>query len=158
MKYEEVKAIMAKAIENKEGGTYVTILKNKDFGNGYYKRSVLNMRIGVNYGNMKINEGKKTGELPWGKWVEGFAPYLIEHTKKGETELRHYLRISSKTPDNPDGNTDTIETKYFFNGVEITKEEMMSAVGERKMKSDFSPVYAVDCENILEIHRSWKKH
>lgn len=151
MKYEEIKSIMAKAINDKKGGTYITFVKNKELGNGFSKQSTMNMRIGVSYANMKINEDKQTGELPWGKWVKGFENYIIEHTPKGKTELNYYLRVSSKTPDNPDGNTDTLETKYFHDGKEVTKEEVLAVVGEKKLSSDFSAVYNINFDNILSI-------
>ena len=62
-------------------GRYISLTKVKDCGNGVVKESDMVIRLGVNYANMKINENKQTGELPWGHWVPGLENLVIEHTK-----------------------------------------------------------------------------
>lgn len=43
--------------------------------------------VGVEYANLAVNNGRETGALLWGEWVEGLYPFVITH--KG----REYARI-----------------------------------------------------------------
>lgn len=136
--------IMAKVLEAKKG-RYISLSKAKDLGKGVVKESDMVIRLGVNYANMSINEGKQTGSLPWGHWVEGLENLVLEH--KGN----YYLRITSTTPENPQSGADVIATRYLLNGEQITREEAIAIVGEKKMKGSASPVYNLKFENILRI-------
>lgn len=128
-----------------KNGRYLHLTKKKDLGQGVVKISEMVLRKGVKAGNTSIYEDHQPGPLPWGHWVEGLENIVIEH--KGN----YYLRLTSKTPENPEGNSDTIATKYLLNGAEISKEEATSIVGEKKMEGKASPFYNVKFENILKL-------
>ena len=136
--------IMAKVLEAKKG-RYISLSKAKDLGEGVVKETDMVIRLGVSYANMSINEGKQTGSLPWGHWVEGMENLVLEH--KGN----YYLRITSTTPENPESGADVIATRYLLNGEVISKESAIAIVGEKKMKGSASPVYNLKFENILRI-------
>jgi hypothetical protein len=133
------------SIREAKKGRYIKLKKVKDLGEGVTKVSDMIIRLGVNYSNMSINENRTTGSLPWGQWVEGLANLVIEH--KGN----YYLRITSTDPENPESGADVIKTTYLMNNAEITKEEAISVVGDKKMEGKASPVYNVKFENILSI-------
>lgn len=126
-------------------GRYINFTKIKDLGSGIVKESDMVIRLGINYTNMKINENKKTGQLPWGRWVEGLENLVVEH--KGN----YYLRITSTDPSHPESGADVIATRYLRNGQEISKEEVIYMIGGDKTSSKASPVYNVKFENILKI-------
>lgn len=85
------------------------------------KHSTFTIRVGVNYDNQAdVQEKRENGELPsennglpWGEWVDGYFPYLIEN--KGV----YYVRLTPVY-----GNENNKQTaQYFRNGVEITRDE-----------------------------------
>ena len=126
-------------------GRYFSLRKNKDLGNGITKESDMVIRLGVNYANMQINEDKQTGSLKWGHWVEGLGNLVLEH--KGN----YYLRITSTDPQHPERGADVVDTKYYRDGNEISKDEASAIVGEKKMSSKASPVYNIKFENIIKL-------
>lgn len=136
--------ILAKLAEAKKG-RYINLTKVKDLGQGIVKESDMVIRLGVAYSNMKINENRQTGQLPWGHWVEGLENLVIEHKGK------FYLRISSTDPANPESGADVVATRYLKDGAEITKQDVLTLVGEQKGSA--SPVYNVKFENILKLGR-----
>ena len=136
--------IIAKVLEAKKG-RYISLCKAKDLGEGVVKETDMVIRLGVSYANMSINEGKQTGGLKWGKWVEGLENLVLEH--KGN----YYLRITSTTPENPESGADVIATRYLLNGQIISREDAIAIVGEKKMSGNASPVYNIKFENILRL-------
>lgn len=126
-------------------GCYISLTKAKDLGNGILKESDMHIRLGVNYANMSINKDKQTGSLPWGHWVEGLENLALEHKGK------YYLRVSSTTPENPDSGADTIATRYYHNGVEVSREEALQIAEPKNTKSSSSPVYNIKFENIIRL-------
>lgn len=136
--------ILQKLAEVKKG-RYINLTKIKDLGSGIVKESDMVIRLGVNYANMKINENKQTGQLPWGRWVEGLENLVVEHKGK------YYLRITSTDPSHPESGADVIATRYLRNGQEISKEEVIYLIGENKTSSSASPVYNVKFENIVKL-------
>lgn len=136
--------IMAKVLEAKKG-RYISLSKAKDLGEGVVKETDMVIRLGVSYANMSINEGKQTGSLPWGQWVEGLENLVLEHKGK------YYLRITSTTPENPESGADVVATRYLLNGEVISKEAALAIVGEKKMDGKASPVYNIKFENILRL-------
>lgn len=148
--------IITKILEAKKG-RYINFTKEKDLGEGYRKVTDMVIRLGVDYSHMSINADRETGSLPWGHWVSGLENLVIEHTKvdkkTGETiGPNYYLRISSRTPEHPDSGADVVATRYYnAQGKEVTKEEVLSVVGEKKMESHASAVYNVKFENIIKI-------
>lgn len=134
--------ILMKLAEAKKG-RYINLTKTKDLGQGIVKESDMVIRLGVSYANMQINENRQTGQLPWGKWVEGLENLVIEH--KGN----YYLRITSTDPANPENGADVIATRYLMNGSEVSKQEVRALIGEEK--GGASPVYNVKFDNILKL-------
>ena len=132
-------------LQNTKKGTYVSLTKVKDLGNGITKESDMRIRVGVSYKNLKVNQEKETQSLPWGKWVEGLENLVVEH--KGN----YYLRITSTNPGDLENSNDVIATRYIKNGVEISKEEVISEIGEKKLVSNPSMVYNIKFENIIRI-------
>jgi hypothetical protein len=63
---------------------------------------------GVEYRNLAVNNDRETGALPWGEWVDGLYPWVIEH--KGQRYARIYT---------VDG---TLRTTYFVNGEAVDRE------------------------------------
>ena len=133
------------ALSNIKRGTYVRITKAKPLGNGVTKESDLRVRIGVSYANMAVNSDRQTGALPWGAWVPGLENLVVEH--KGN----YYLRIASTTPENPESGADVLATRYIRNGQQITKEEAVAIVGEKKVTSKPSLVYNIKFDNIIRL-------
>lgn len=138
--------ILMKLAEAKKG-RYINLTKVKNLGQGIVKESDMVIRLGVAYANMKINENKMTGKLPWGQWVEGLENLVVEH--KGN----YYLRVTSTDPSNPENGSDVIATRYLLNGQEVTKGEVASMLGEPKVRTSASPVYNIKFENILKLGR-----
>lgn len=124
-------------IKNIKKGTYVSIHKVKDLGEGVTKHSIMLVRMGIDFANMKVNEGREVGELPWGEW-EVF-PYVIKH--KGTFYLRVYNSYVEQG---------SVHSFYQHNGVDITKEEAIAIVGEQK-PSKPSDCYTIKFDNIVSI-------
>ena len=123
---------------NVKKGKYVALKKKKDLGHGIVKISDLVIRLGVDYANMKVAEGKEVGGLPWGHWVEGLEGLVIEH--KGN----YYLRVANSYSNNG-------KSTYLLNDQEISKEEVVAILGEKKVEGSQADVYNIKFENILEL-------
>ncbi len=132
-------------LQNTKKGTYVSLTKVKDLGNDIIKESDMRIRVGVNYKNLKANKNKEIQPLPWGKWVKGLENLVVEH--KGN----YYLRITSTNPNDLKKASDVIATRYIQNGVEISKEEVINQIGEKKLASSSSMVYNIKFDNIIRI-------
>ena len=126
------------ALKNHKKGTYVNLTKTKDYGNGLIKETDMVIRLGVSFQNMKVNEGRTVGSLPWGNWVEGLENYVIEH--KGN----YYLRVSNT-------NSHIAKSKYLLNNVEVSKDVAETLVNPKKLASKASDVYNIKFENIVKI-------
>lgn len=75
------------------------------------KRVKSTVRAGIDYANMARNEGKETGALPWGEWVQ--FPYVISH--KGQPYARLY----------PTGNgSQRASATFTINGQPATREQV----------------------------------
>lgn len=132
-------------LQNTKKGTYVSLTKIKDLGNDIIKESDMRIRVGVNYKNLKANKNKEIQPLPWGKWVKGLENLVVEH--KGN----YYLRITSTNPNDLEKASDVIATRYIQNGKEISKEEVINQIGEKKLTSSPSMVYNIKFDNIIRI-------
>lgn len=134
------------AVANAKKGRYISLTKKKELGNGVTKQSDMVVRLGVAYANMAINEGKQTGSLPWGKWVEGLENLVVEH--KGN----YYLRVTAVDPAHLGNGAEIIETRYYDGEGRISREEATEKVGaEKKIQSKAAEVYNIKFENILKI-------
>jgi hypothetical protein len=114
------------------------------------KDSTFQARIGVNYDNIAaVQEKRELGilpaenaGLPWGNWVEGLFPYVIEH--KGE----YYFRCTMLH------NAHSVHKRRFLrNGIEISVDEAKAAclASEFKDMSD-NDVFCIKVNNIVEIN------
>lgn len=132
-----------KILKSKRKGTYSSLTKIKDFGNGVVKETEMTVRLGVDYSKLSSNEGRQTGSLPWGKWVEGLENYVIEHTdKKGNHNM--YLRVTSS-------GSHISKSKYLLNGQEVDKSVVESMIGPKKLESKESEVYNINFKNITKL-------
>lgn len=136
--------ILTKLAETKKG-RYISLCKKKDLGEGITKESDMVIRLGVNYANMGVNANHETGSLPWGHWVAGLENLVVEH--KGN----YYLRVTSTNPENLESGADVIATRYIKDGREISKEEVVATIGEKKIASKASVVYNIKFENIIRL-------
>ena len=132
-------------LQTTKKGTYVSLTKVKDLGNDIIKESDMRIRVGVNYRNLKANKNKEIQPLPWGKWVKGLENLVVEH--KGN----YYLRITSTNPNDLEKASDVIATRYIQKGKEISKEEVINQIGEKKLTSSPSMVYNIKFDNIIRI-------
>jgi hypothetical protein len=124
-------------------GTYRTITKSKDFGDGITKETTMTIRLGVDYSTLKSNKDRTVGSLPWGNWVPGLENFVIEHTdKKGNYNM--YLRVTSS-------GSHTSKSKYLINGQEVDKSVVESMIGSKKLESKESEVYNINFKNIIKI-------
>lgn len=120
-------------------GQYVSLTKIKDLGKGASKVSDMVIRLGVDFANMKVNEGRESiGSLPWGNWVNGLEGLVIEH--KGN----YYLRVASSYANNA-------KTTYYINNEEVSKEAVEELIGVKKLEGKASDVYNIKFENILAL-------
>lgn len=67
------------------------------------------VRSGVKFANLKVNEGRETGPLPYGKYVPESNGQLIE-TDSGKTLARVYINR-------------VVKADYFVNGKPVSREE-----------------------------------
>ena len=125
-------------LNNIKKGRFISLKKKKDLGEGITKISDLVIRLGVEYANMQINEGRQVGSLPWGHWVEGLEGLVIEH--KGT----YYLRVASSYSNNN-------KSYYYLNGKEISKEEVINLLGEKKLHTGNPDVYNIKFQNIIQL-------
>lgn len=148
------KQIISKITEAKKG-RFINFTKKKDLGNGVKKITDMVIRLGVNYSNLSINAEKETGSLPWGQWQPGLENLVITHSKlnkeTGRMNKNYYLRITSKTPANPNSGADVVRTTYYKGRKKITREEAEQIVGAKKMESHAAAVYNVSFKNIIKI-------
>lgn len=137
-------------------GRYINFTKEKDLGKGVRKETDMKIRLGVKYANMSINQGRDTGSLPWGHWVPNLSGLVIEHSKTDKKTKKvigpnYYLRVTSCTPEHPDSGADILATRFYKDGREISREEAIVLVGEKKVEDSVAPVKDVKFENIIKI-------
>lgn len=138
----EMKEIL-EVLRSKRRGTYASLTKVKDYGNGLVKETDMTIRLGVNFANLESNKGRVIGQLPWGQWVSGLENYVIEHTdKKGNHNM--YLRVTST-------NAHISKSRYLLNGQEVDKAVAEEMIGTKKLSSKESEVYNVNFKNIIRL-------
>lgn len=127
----------------KRKGTYASLTKIKNYGNGLVKETDMTVRLGVNYANLSSNKDRTVGSLPWGQWVPGLENYVIEHTdKKGNHNM--YLRVTNT-------NSHISKSRYLLNGQEVDKIVAEQVVGPKKLESKESEVYNINFKNITRL-------
>lgn len=163
---QKVKNIIDLAMEIKKGvniqvewETPVKALKSAPKDLQLVKYVVAVGRLGIDYQNLKSTKKKvlegqidPNNPLPWGKWTEGYFPYLIEHTPKGTDILKYYLRIYF-------GSLGIApKTQYFLNGKPITKEELKELVEKKYISksvlehSNADSMVTVGIDNIKKLN------
>lgn len=103
------------------------------------KETTIVARIGVSYKNMSINKGKDyVNPLPYGEWT--LTNKIITHN---ETKL---LRLTSTF-----NHLLKPQTRYFYKGIETTKEELIKigAIPDRPSKP--TPVFNIKISDIIYI-------
>lgn len=114
------------------------------------KDSVFQCRVGVTYDNIaNVQEKREDGRLPaenqglpWGQWIDGLFPYVIEH--KG----CYYFRCTVLR------NPHSIHSRRFLrNGQEITVDDAKQAclASEFPAETD-NDVFCIKVDNIVEIN------
>jgi len=112
------------------------------------KQTTMSMRAGIDYNNLKVvQEKRENGQLPaipqslpWGNWIPGFEPYLIEH--KGN----YYARVY------PNANG-TIKTIYKLNGsvIDLDSIRHMLLASELPSEGNKPDCITVTLANITEL-------
>lgn len=144
------------AIEARKKGTFIKViwsrqckLKKAYSNEKITKHCSVTARIGVTYDNIgNVQIKRENGELPaenqglpWGTWVDGYFPYLIEHKGK------YYVRISLAN-DNP------VYTRYTDtegNGISFAEIENKVLASEKPKKGEKPDVLTISIENIEHI-------
>lgn len=152
MNIEQIK----KAIETRKKGTFLKVIwcrqckTKKAYANEkIMKHCSVTARIGVTYDNIgNVQIKRENGELPaenqglpWGKYVEGYFPYLIAHKGK------YYIRISLV-------NGNTVNTRYTDtsgNGISFAEIEGKLLASEKPKKGEKPDVLTIAIENIEHI-------
>lgn len=148
MTYEEIKA----AVESTNKGSIHTLsysrpLKTrKGVSDSISKRTVMQCRFGVRYDNIKtVKEDRANGILPAEN--QGLHPSLrwvdenfIENVNNGNK----MLRVA-----NANGNK--VITIYFKNGIEVSKEEIVSLCLASEFKGEQPTVQNIGIEKIERI-------
>jgi hypothetical protein len=98
-------------------------------------------QTGLDYANLRVNADRETGALPWGTWMDGAEPFVIQHkgtdyarlyviengvraiyTVDGEvvdrTTYESYLTPSQRSAPRPNGGTITVK----MDGVRLVGE------------------------------------
>lgn len=113
------------------------------------------VRAGISYQNLStvkdgIAEGTR-GEvqsLPWGQWRDGFANYIIDHTPKGATENKEYIRMYPATFENLQKG---IFVEWFMDGRPVsyeTVEPFLLASEKPKPEEEKAECFTVSAESI----------
>ena len=134
-------------IENKKKGTYTGVQyeSEKVIHNNVVKKVVSAVvRLNISYKNTQAfkNSGKtEVAPLAWGEWL--INGLIISHTNK-KNEYNEYLRMYFT-------NNKKLKTKYFLNGVETTKQELIEN-GLLKEDENKSGLFNININNIISIH------
>lgn len=124
-----------------KNGRYVGITKEKELAEGITKVSNIVVRVGVNYAKMNSvqESGRVVQGLPWGNWLDNYSGKVIEH--KGNL----YLRVANSY------NAKNNKCKYYKDGKEISRQEVVALIGEKKVAGSESDVYNIKFDNIIAI-------
>lgn len=94
-------------------------------------------RLGITYANLKVNENKVTGPLPWGEWDT--LNYII---KKGDKE---YLRVYTTTHKS--------HTKWFVNGEEVDYDYIITNnyLTPSQQNHTHTDCFVIPIENLIQV-------
>ena len=103
------------------------------------KRVEAVVRTGIDYQNLAVNEGRKTGDLPYGEWA--VFPHIITH--KGREYARLYLGGSKP------------KATYTIDGQDATRAQVMELMtpSARKamLEGDAPDAFNVKMEDVVSI-------
>lgn len=115
-----------------------------------FKHAKFQCRIGINYDNIAAVKVKRevgilpevNAGLPWGRWVEGLFPYVIEH------KSTYYFRCTTLN------NNVIPQVAWIRNGREITKEQAQAdcLASEFRENEDRADVFTIKVESLIEIN------
>ena len=97
------------------------------------------VRTGIDYQNLAVNEGRETGELPYGTWAS--FPHIITH--KGREYARLYLGGASKP-----------KATYTIDEQHATREQVMELLtpsARKAMEGDAPNTFNVKLEDVVSI-------
>lgn len=132
-----------------------TLKTKKDCVNVIEKETCAWVRAGISYQNLSnvkngIAEGTR-GEvqsLPWGQWRDGFTNYIIDHTPKGQTDKKEYVRLYPATFENLQK---SIFVEYFMDGNPVTYETVepfLLASDKRKPDEEQPDCFTLAAETV----------
>lgn len=125
---------------NYKSGTYTTVIKATE-KNGYKKISFCVCRF-VNYYNIKeIKAQNKTSAK------RDYERVIIPHILKENTNTKNIL-LSCYTTKNSKQKTNT---KYYFNNIEITKQQYYDGIKEKEKKYNIDNLFNIKIDDILKI-------
>lgn len=84
--------------------------KAKEENKDIRKQTRAIVRFGISYANMQVNKEKVVGSMLYGEYLEGDENYIVTYGEK-EYLVAYYEKI--------------LETKYFMNGEEVTKDYLI---------------------------------
>lgn len=117
--------------------TYKSEKKSAIKGHKIEKITSAIVRLGIEYKNLGVNKGIETGALKWGQWRKDYYTYIIDHKDKS------YLRVYT---------TDHIPTsKWFLDGEETTKEELIANGYYKEEPSNPMTCYVINFDNLITI-------
>lgn len=125
---------------NYHTGTYTTVIKATE-KNGYKKISFYVCRF-VNYYNIEeIKAQNKTSVK------RDYERIIIPHILKENTNTNNIL-LSCYTTKNSRQKTNT---KYYFNDIEITKQQYYDGIKEKEKKYNIDNLFNIKIDDILKI-------
>lgn len=102
-------------------------------------------RLGITYANMKINENKVTGPLPFGEWQPNYENYIITHTNKNG-DYKEWLRIYTS-------NHHHSHTTWMLNGQEVNKQWLLDNgyIGKSSAESKHNDLFIIEIKNLIKL-------
>ena len=109
-------------------------------------------RFGISYANIKeVKEsGKEIGPLPFGKWEDNLANYVITHTKQDnktkEMIISKYLRFYTTKHHHT-------KTQWYLNGEKVSVDMLVANgyISESKAKSEHKDLFIVPIQNVIRV-------
>ena len=125
---------------NYKSGTYTTVLKATE-KNGYKKVCFYVCRF-VNYYSIKEIKAQNKASVK-----RDYERVIIPHILKENTNTNNIL-LSCYTTKNSKQKTNT---KYYFNDIEITKQQYYDGIKEKEKKYNIDNLFNIKIDDILKI-------
>lgn len=120
-------------------GTYVPIVKVTD-KDGFEKHTRMVGRF-VNYYNIASVKAKGTGESKPRDYEQQIIPHILKTNLNTQNDL---LMVYTT-------NHHKAHTKYYYKGVEISKEEYYKGIGEKEKNYAPSVLFSMKLNDILSV-------